>query len=353
MKGFLKLKFTLLLIAFFSAITLILNVPAYTQAQNTVSIDPSTLSAKEQEYNEQSSLQPMTAIQALDSSTQELDNGIPEGTIGRWSVIVQTGGESRSAQITAHRQTSNDTFTENVLYDYFTYIDTEINGGGIQLSSANASLPVRDPGNPNVVTSSGFFVGQNGNTIDWTVSSSIAEGKQTMTNRYAFTSRDGGQIGKLRLLQYLDEDVESFSDDVFLTKGASATSNLELLTLDDREVYGIGQSGLFRGEPNGLTNAVFAGWAADIYNNMKQRITGAGQSVSWEGIIANLPDYTHPTLGAVRGPRDIVSVLAWDISEDTSEAVVVTSLWWVTGSNKCISPSQCRASWQKNTIWGH
>ncbi|MBU4017182.1 hypothetical protein KKF69_06960, partial [Patescibacteria group bacterium] len=68
MKGFLKLKFTLLLIAFFSAITLILNVPVYTQAQDTVS-DTSTPSAKEQEYNEQSSLQPMTAIQALDSST--------------------------------------------------------------------------------------------------------------------------------------------------------------------------------------------------------------------------------------------------------------------------------------------
>ena len=52
----------------------------------------------------------------------------------------------------------------------------------------------------------------------------------------------------------------------------------------------------------------------------------AGQPVSPDGIIANLPSFQHPQLGPVFGPADNVSVLAWDVAPNATSAVITTSL---------------------------
>lgn len=274
----------------------------------------------------------------------KINNGIARETVGHYEVTVTTGGETREAVVTAARLASNDIIVgTDVVFDYFSYVDPGIDGAGFQLSSfqANGSDPVRDPGNPNIVTSNGSFTGFNQpganqpNTILWTAVSSIAPSGQVMNTRFTFTTANGGPLGPLRFLQYLDEDVQGNSDDVFLSTGSAGSGNLELFTFDNAEVYGLSHSGaLLPGA--GLENASFAGWAADIYNRMQPLIEGGGQLVSPAGVITNLQGLQHPQLGPVLGPADIVSVLAWDVDPNAASAVITTSLGGIPISTQTV-----------------
>lgn len=256
-----------------------------------------------------------------------ISNNMSSDEVGYWAVDILTGGESRNALLTANRFASGDIYTENVLYDYFSYVDVGANGGAVRLSDTNiASIPVLDPLNPNVASSTGFFTGENNRIIDWTATSSIVEGTPgIMTTRFTFTTRDGGGLGTLRFLQYLDEDVEGVGDDVLFVEGTAGSNNLELFTFDSVQVYGVSQSGVFL-QGSGLEQATFKGWAADVFDAMRPRITGAGQPLSESGVINNLPSFSHPQIGQVYGPRDVVSVLAWDVDQNASTAVITTSL---------------------------
>ncbi len=270
----------------------------------------------------------------------EISNGVPESQVGHLRVDVTTGGEARTAFVTAARFASNDTIIgTNVIFNYFSYVDPGLDGDGFQLVGSD---PVPDPTNPNIVTSNGSFAGftQPGanqpNTILWTAVSSIAPSGQVMNTRFTFTAENGGPLGLLRFLQYLDEDVNSSPrDDVFLPVGSAATGDLELFTFDSPEVYGLSHSGALLPGTDLLT-ASFAGWAADSFNNMKPLIEGVGQPVSPAGIITNLQGLQHPQLGPVFGPADIVSVLAWDVDPNAATAVITTSLGGIPISEQTV-----------------
>ena len=248
--------------------------------------------------------------------------------------MSRLAGRRATAFVTAARLASNDIIVgTDVVFDYFSYVDPGIDGDGFQLSSfqANGSDPVPDPGNPNIVTSNGSFTGFNQpganqpNTILWTAVSSIAPSGQVMNTRFTFTTENGGPLGPLRFLQYLDEDVQGAGDDVFLSVGTAASGDLELFTFDNTDVYGLSHSGALLPGTD-LQNALFTGWAADRFNNMKPLIAGVGQLVSPTGVITNLLGLQHPQLGSVFGPADIVSVLAWDVDPNAASAVITTSL---------------------------
>jgi len=267
--------------------------------------------------------------------TVTIDNDIPQGTLGHWSVVMQTGGESHLAFITASRA-RGDIFTEDVLFDYFSYVDIGTHTPAFQLSGSAPA--VIDPNNPDMVVSTGSFTGANGNTIQWKVTSAIPDNGKVMTNKIEFRTADGSALGKLRFFQYLDEDIESVSDDVFFTIGTAAGKNLELFTLDSGEEYGVSHSGAFD-IPTGLRNSLYMGWAADHYDSMKPRIVNHTQQVSTAGIIGNLSTFNHPNLGTVFGPADIVSVIAWDVDPNQSEAAVITTLGGVPEASNIFVPS--------------
>ena len=149
-----------------------------------------------------------------------------------------------------------------------------------------------------------------------------------MTTTYTFVAEPGKVLGALRLLQHLDAGVpvpEGVSDDVFFRTGSAVGGDLKLFTFDNTDIYGISHSGaLLPG--NDLQNASFAGWAADHFDNIISSILTAGQLVSPEAIPANLSSFQHPQLGPVFGPANIVSVLAWDVVQNATSAVITTSL---------------------------
>lgn len=249
------------------------------------------------------------------SAATTISNGIASGTVGHFSVNVQSGGESRQGILTANRQASGDVYTEDILFDYFSYVD--VGNGGFRLDAATPQLVGEN------VTSSGLFTGSAGNNINWSVTSSFVD--NTYQNKFTFTAQSG-TLGNLRLFQYMDEDIEGVSDDIFFTRGSAAAGDLELFTVDNTEVYGVSHGGAYS-EAQGLVNADFAGWAANRYNAMKPKIENGTQSVSETGIIESLPVFTHGTVGAAYGlNEDIVSVLAWDTLNDVQTATIITTL---------------------------
>lgn len=255
-----------------------------------------------------------------------IDNDVPTSTVGAWTVNVTTGGESRTAGLTANRFASGDVYHTDVLYDYFTYID--VGNGGFRLAGSTATLSGDDQ-----VTSTGSFLGSAGNTINWTAVSSIADGTSVLQNTFSFSAATG-TLGNLRLFQYMDEDVQGVSDDVFFTRGSVAGLDLELFTVDNAEVYGVSHSGALSAD-QGLLDAVFAGWAVCKYNQMKPTIRAGTQAVSPDGIFCAdmIGPFDHPQVGTAWGPQDVVSVLAWDAVATASRATIITTLGGVPNVN--------------------
>ena len=255
-----------------------------------------------------------------------IDNGIPQGTLGHWSVDVLAGGETRTAVLTGEGLVSGNVVTADVVFDYFSFVD--LGNGQVLRLSESAISPGPCPNNPNSVCSSGSFSGANG-TINWIAESSITPGSQVLATVYTFTGFDPtlGQIplGPMRFLQYLDEDALTISDNVFFPFGSASSVDLQLFTVDNSEVFGTSQSGGFIPGP-GLQNSSFAGWAVGRFPSMRSRIETGGQSVLVDGFIDDgLPLFAHPVLGTVTGPADITSVLAWDLLDPNANTAVITT----------------------------
>ena len=236
-----------------------------------------------------------------------IDNGVPAGTTGHFSVNVGTGGAVNSAVFTARRFDSPAIDTTSLVSQYLTFADPGNEGKGFALVG---SAPERLG---NGVFSFGDFEGANG-TIAWEALSRIEANPTRLSTRIDF---DGGfnQLAPLRFLQYLDADIRDGAQ-VFRATGA------DLAILGNTALLGAAHSFTFTfGFP-----PTPAQGAADIFNRIVPRIVeGNGQPVSTGITIGNLPPFQHPDLGSVRGPGDVVSLLASDVNPgDTQDFVVVT-----------------------------
>src|SRR4030095_8697416 len=156
-----------------------------------------------------------------------IDNDVPAGTLGSWSVDIEPGGQPDTAVLTAEQLQSKTLVTGNVIFAYRSYVDTGAPGAGFTLSG---DQPTVDPTDPERVVSSGTFPGAGENVIRWEVTSSIADGSPVMVNTVRFTA-ESGTLGPIRFLQCLDEDLGGSSDDIFLIRGAPSTADLQLFTL--------------------------------------------------------------------------------------------------------------------------
>lgn len=252
-----------------------------------------------------------------------IDNGISSSTPGAFEVNVVEGGESRTANLTATGEVSG-VVQDNILYDYFTYVDTGSNRFRLSDSATSSASLSGD----NTVVSTGSFSGANNNTIDWDVSSTITPGEVGMRSTFNFTATEG-TLGELGLFRYLDQDVLSISNNVFFTRGSAAGGDLQLFTIQPDEIIGVSQSGAFTAA-QGLVNFSFAGWAADEYDDMRSEILNGTQGFALDGVIdPGLADdgfENVPGIGNTRGPTDIVSTMVWEAMASASSATLVTSL---------------------------
>lgn len=261
----------------------------------------------------------------------EIGNDKPVTELGHWRVDVVEGGESHDGYLTAVGTPSGTIFQESeVIFDYHSFVDIGGAGGAFRLSDVTLIGPTlisSGPGSDDIVTSSGSFIGEAGNIIDWSVESKIADDDSQLVNTFIFTAQTGN-LGTIRLYQYLDEDVNSVDDDVFFTRGSFSNLDLELFTVDDAEAFGVSHSGAMS-EAQGLVNSSFSGYAGCEYNEMQPAILNGTQSISLTGdlcaFLSGVP-VLHPVVGNAYGPIDVVSTLAWDVNPDAQSATIMTTL---------------------------
>ena len=288
----------------------------------------------------------VTLLGGTNAQAVTIDNDEATTTLGYWAVDILAGGESRNGWITAVGTPSTTIFNATeVIYDYFTFVDTGLLGAAFQLSAMTLSGPtlINNGLGTDQVDSSGTFTGAASNLIDWSVSSTIDDGSTTMKNTFVFTAQIG-TLGNIRLFQYLDEDVLGSGNDFFLTKGSFATLDLELFTVDNIEAIGVSHSGALAQADDHLVNSNFVGFAGDQYNGMKPQITAGTQALSVTGVISanlNAVASVHPVVGPGYGPIDVVSVLAWDVDPSATTATIITTMGGVPEAPPLIPVYTC------------
>ena len=256
------------------------------------------------------------AAAAAPANAVFIDNGVAGD--GFWQVDVLDGGETRVANL----DPAGPMGTTNIVFDYFHYVDVGADGGAVRLGDTNVTSPAALVG-PNRVMSAGDFAGENG-TISWQATSWIDPGSQLYLTELVFSSEL--PFGTVRLIQYLDEDVLGFPDDVLVVLGTPGDADFQLLTIDNDNDVGVAQAA-------GYLSAVgmsYIGWAADRYVDLRSAITGAGASYSVPGVvdIADLVPMTDPRFPGLPayGPADITSAIAFDLDPSARYASVLLSL---------------------------
>ncbi len=211
---------------------------------------------------------------------------------------------------------------QNYVFAYSTFI--QANGAVANLATSVTQAPtlIAD----DVVESRGTFVGQNGN-VDWVATSSFVDGVATFFTSLEMSAATG-TLGDIRVHSYLDEDVEGISDDILVTLGTPGEADFRALTIDGVRRIGFSQGGFYIDDGVNLSNATYAGWAADRFNDLQTLILAGNAVYTLPGTIdlADLPVQPDPVFGTSNGPGDVTTAFAWDTLATATTATVTSFL---------------------------
>ena len=251
-----------------------------------------------------------------------IDNDVLVDAVGFFSVRVEAGGNSFLGGMTA--QGNSQLFVNaNFIFEYLNMIDVGSNGNALLLSQTTITQPPTLTA-PDVVESRGQFQGQNG-LVQWRVESRIANGSNRFENILTFSSAE--PLGNLRYINYLDEDVQFFDDDLMWVVGTPGMPDFRVFTLDGPERVGFSQGGVYLPGP-GLVNATYDGWAADAFPLLQSNLLGAGINFNLQGNIntALLTPFLDPELGQVYGLADVTTAFAWSVDPTATSATITSFL---------------------------
>jgi hypothetical protein len=251
----------------------------------------------------------------LGADSVTIDNGL-DGD-GAWAVEVFAGGDTEFGELDAVGFEP-----ENLVFEFFTYVDDGDDGDFQPLSQTSISSPPTMTGDAEV-TSSGTFTGPNG-TINWTAVATIPPGETTYEVDITFDS--SSPFGDVRVINYFDQDVFGVSDDVLILLGTPGDADFQMLTLDDSDDVGIGH---FADYLPG-SDATYLGFAADEFSDLRTAIENGVAMFSVNGEIdtTSLPPITDSRFPAADayGPEDITGAYAFDLNPDSTQATLAFAL---------------------------
>lgn len=264
-----------------------------------------------------------------------IDNNVAVNTIGHFEFQPRAGGGAVATLtppvvpdgVTVQGNTQlliNNSF----ISEYLNYVDVDSDGQAEDLFTTTITTPPTLV-SPDEVISEGTFQNANGDDINWRARSYFVSGSATLYNELTFTGT--APFGNIRFVNYLNENVLTFDDDLLYVSGQPGEPGFQVLTLDAGERIGVSQGGYYVPGTE-LVNATFEGWAADQAPLLSGAITGAGTTFSVAGNIdtANLTPVVDATLGAVYGPADVATAFAWTLDPLATTATVRTFLNLVT-----------------------
>ncbi len=212
---------------------------------------------------------------------------------------------------------------QSFVFDYLNFVDVGADGQAVELSATTITTPPTLVA-PDEVISEGTFQGANG-LVSWRARSYFVSGVPTLYNEISFSS--SSTLGDLRFINYLDEDVLLFTDDLLYLRGQPGEPGFEAYTLDDAERIGFSQGGSYVPGPE-LVNATFDGWAADAFPDLQIDLLTAGTTYTPAGNIdtTSLTPFVDPSLGQVYGLEDVTTAFAWSVDPNANTATVRTFL---------------------------
>lgn len=271
-----------------------------------------------------------------------IDNDLLVTDLGHFEVDVQAGGGSGLASTSGVTVQGLTQTVQNAdfIFEYINYVDPGGDGQAVDLSTTNITMPPTLIA-PDLVVSEGDFQGATG-TVAWRMESTFVNGSTQFTNTLTLTSQSTN-LGNLRFITYLDEDVIGFTDDILYPVGTPGAPDFRAFTLDGPERFGFSHGGIYVPGP-GLANATYDGWAADQYNDLQNAITQqnvapATYSVPGNINLQNLPQQVDPDLGAIFGPADVTTAFAWSVDPNATTATITSFLELVPQDPSATGPS--------------
>ncbi|MCA9126859.1 MAG: pre-peptidase C-terminal domain-containing protein [Planctomycetales bacterium] len=255
-----------------------------------------------------------------------IDNDVAPGIPGQFSFDVGPAGSSNfGGQGGISAQGNTQLFTNvDVIFNFLNYVDVGGNGNAINLANSVITLAPTLIA-PDLVVSEGTFNGANG-AIAWRIESRMDNGIAKVFNTITLTSQTA--LGDLQVINYLDEDVLSVSDDILYLTGTPGEEDFRAYTLDGPERVGFNQGGIYTATPGLLENASYEGWAADRFRDLANAIETNGTTYTIAGNIdtTDLPAFVDAELGDVYGPNDITTAFAWRVNPSATSARITSFL---------------------------
>jgi hypothetical protein len=237
---------------------------------------------------------------------------------------------------------------QDYIFEFLNMIDVGPSGDGFSLESTTITQPptlIAD----DRVESRGQFNGQNG-VVNWTVQTYFENGVPVLFNTITFDSATS--LGALRLINYLDEDVEFPTDDIMFTRGTPGEADFRVFTIDGARRIGFSQGGFYE-TGNRLSNATYIGWTADVYRDLLDDIEGGnGTQYTIPGNIdlQALPARVDAQLGQIYGPNDVTTAFAWDVDPTAFSASITTFLEVIPRDPSAPTPQVQSGLWDGVTI---
>ena len=255
-----------------------------------------------------------------------IDNDVSPTIPGFFSATISNGNDvglfddNLTVETAAGQLLQNQSF----IFAYNTYIT--IGNASTQLSATTITQPATLIAD-DLVESRGTFAGPNG-LVNWIAQSTFADGSTTLTSALQLEADGGGALGDIRVVTYLDEDVQGISDDILATVGTPGEADFRAFTLDGPLRVGFSHGGFYSDDGINQINAVYAGWAADQFPELETAIIAGTQTYSIAGTIdlADLPVTADPDFGTVNGPNDVTTAFAWDVIPTASNSTVTSFL---------------------------
>ena len=257
-----------------------------------------------------------------------VSNGLEQGRdAGAFEVQVERG-RTLSAQFTGVDADENLTALSGGLFS-----QAAVGFGGATAELAELSSDLNTVLVGETLISRGSFSGVNGNPIDWSVELSLPFGGRNLFRTYRFDAREGS-LGSLEFFEVTDADVDSFTNNQFLSFNRPGTDLVELVTFNADIPVGLTQAGetdplRFTGVGARLENATYTGFAAGRSGVVSSLVNDGTQPFSRSGVIDEtvlVPSTSRFIQGEVFGPEDVSTALAYRLDADADSAIITTYL---------------------------
>ncbi|WP_254512034.1 dockerin type I domain-containing protein [Anatilimnocola floriformis] len=257
-----------------------------------------------------------------------IDDDVPQNTNGHFAFQVGAAGSDGGITAATAQGTTGQFIAQDFIFDYYPVVYA--GGAVIDLATTVTVAPALI--SPDVVKSEGQFTRQGGAAVHWVATSSFTNGVARLNTVYDFTTVDNSPLGDIRLISYLDEDIQGISDDLLYIAGSPGADDFRLMTLDNQERIGFAQGGVYNAGQPGLSNATYVGFMADQYNDLQSTIqagTATQFAITPSGTnidLVDLPLLADPVLGNIYGLNDITTALAWQVNPQATTSQISTFL---------------------------